>query len=249
MLLGLIMAVGVSAASAAVTISVNPHITYAAVGETIKVYLWKDLPDTQFDGYETVIRYNPSELRYISAAEETVMTKSCSNRWWVANPASGTLFISHVRMCPPLTLVTGPGALSSIRFKVLAEGRLVITQDYFWFTKEGYWIKNTAWTDGLVLVGSAGVGGGTVPEPAAVVHAAPNPGKEFTFSTDTASGRLAVYDVSGRLVRTLAGDEGAPGCGFWDGKDELGGLCPPGIYFVAPGGAERSRACPLVLVR
>lgn len=247
---GLIAGAAADQARAAVTISIEPHITYAAVGETIKVYIWKDLPDTIFDGYETIITYNPSQLRYISAAEETVMTKSCGNRWWYLTPASGTVFISHVRMCPPLTLVTGPGALSSLKFKVLAEGRIVISRDYFWFTREGYWIKNTAWEDGLVLVGNAGVDGNADPASAAI-KVTPNPGTQFAFSVGAASGELEIHDVNGRVVRTLRGttDPGASEVLTWDGTDDLNRMCSPGVYFAGLKGAAPFKMCPIVLVR
>ena len=251
-LAGLIGGAAVSCALADVTISIEPPITYAAIGETITVDIWKDLPDTTFDGYETIITWNPSELQYISAAEESVMTKSCGSRWWYLTPGSGTLFISHVRMCPPLTLVTGPGALSSLTFKVLAEGRIVISKNYFWFTKEGYWIKNTIWEDGLVLVGNAGVGSSTNLDPGAtLVKVTPNPGAEFSISVSASPGQLEIYDVAGRVVRTLEGmaAPGAPDVLTWDGKDALGRTCPPGMYFAGLKGGAPSGMCPIVLVR
>jgi len=45
---------------------------------------------------------------------------------------------------------------------------------------------------------------------------------------------LRVYDVAGRLVRTLVGDEelGAGSHALdWDGRDEGGGRLSPGLYF------------------
>jgi hypothetical protein len=44
--------------------------------------------------------------------------------------------------------------------------------------------------------------------------------------------RIAIYDASGRLVRNLPIDGGAPGSNItWDGKSESKATVPPGIYF------------------
>jgi hypothetical protein len=70
-----------------------------------------------------------------------------------------------------------------------------------------------------------------------LAFAAPNPSpKEFTVRfalAEGAEGSLAVYDVTGRLVRTLergtlsAGDHAVT----WDGRSESGVTMPGGIYF------------------
>jgi hypothetical protein len=158
-------------------------------------------------------------------------------------------------MCPPNTLVAGPGALSSLSFKVLREGRSVISKDYFWFTRAGYWIKDVAWEDGLVLAGGdpAGVGKDAGPErvdtPLRVI---PNPGREFEFTLSPSSEQINIYDIAGRLVRTLGGlpDPGGPSALTWDGRDLSNRACPPGVYFaVAIGDEPCKRPCRIVLVR
>jgi hypothetical protein len=261
--LGLTGSLFTDQASAGATVSIHPQVTYASPGQFIRVYIWKDIPDTLFDGYETVIRFNPSDLQLqAGAAEESVMTNNCGNRWWYTSPGSGTIFISHVRMCPPNTLVTGPGALSSLSFKVLREGRLVITRDYFWFTRAGYWIKDVTWQDGIVLSGaSAGVEDGIVAEPGSVrVLVSPNPGHEISVTVQwpahiaprAGSQSLCVYDIEGRLVRTLlkgsAGSDAADTFA-WDGTDVLGKVCSPGVYYLSceSGGLVVSKC--VVLVR
>jgi hypothetical protein len=75
--------------------------------------------------------------------------------------------------------------------------------------------------------------------------ARPNPSAQATTITYAVSepGRTAirVYDVSGRLVRTLldaALPAGASGDVIWDGANEAGETCAGGVYFyriVAPG--------------
>ncbi len=66
---------------------------------------------------------------------------------------------------------------------------------------------------------------------------APNPLRRSTiikfqlpYSTYT---RLSIYDASGRIIRTLLEKTEKAGCYsiVWDGRDNNGKRCPPGIYF------------------
>jgi hypothetical protein len=63
--------------------------------------------------------------------------------------------------------------------------------------------------------------------------ALPNPFRGYCIinvgSIGTNSGHLSVYDVAGRLVRSLA--RGQDGTYVWDGKDEVGRRVEPGVYF------------------
>jgi hypothetical protein len=83
-------------------------------------------------------------------------------------------------------------------------------------------------------------GPGSLPaEPArfALLPTHPNPVAgvtAFSFSLErSGAARLALYDVQGRLVRTLV--EGIRPAGWqivsWDGLDRLGAAVPPGVYF------------------
>ena len=48
---------------------------------------------------------------------------------------------------------------------------------------------------------------------------------------DTGPLHLAVYDLSGRRVRSLRLEEGATSV-VWDGHDRTGRPAPPGVYFL-----------------
>ena len=53
---------------------------------------------------------------------------------------------------------------------------------------------------------------------------------------------LRLYDVSGRLVRTLRLARGVRGTAPWDGRDESGRLVPAGLYFARlTGGSLRAQ--------
>ena len=72
------------------------------------------------------------------------------------------------------------------------------------------------------------------------LHPSMNPFSESVSVTVDASpvpGQLAVYDLSGRKVRTLC--RGADGAFLWDGCDSEGNELPPGSYIVQGASAGR----------
>lgn len=66
------------------------------------------------------------------------------------------------------------------------------------------------------------------------------------FTTDGPGG-IAVFDATGRLVRTLS-DERSPRLSSlsWDGTDESGRQLPAGVYYVR---SREARALPVLLLR
>jgi hypothetical protein len=106
----------------------------------------------------------------------------------------------------------------------------------------------------------AGVGVGEervqVPSPSfGLRQNAPNPfrlGTSISYSVPARMLiRLAVYDCSGRMVRTLIEGEKAAGrySVAWDGKDRFGMSVPSGIYFCRMEAGEFSVARKIVLLR
>ena len=59
-------------------------------------------------------------------------------------------------------------------------------------------------------------------------------GISYQLPAETAFIRLQIYDINGRLIRTLAGGapSGSQGCVLWDGKDENGKKASIGVYIV-----------------
>jgi len=103
--------------------------------------------------------------------------------------------------------------------------------------RAGFWLPST----GVSALG------GTRPTPAAFAlsEASPNPfhaGTTLRYSVGAAGGpvRLRVFDVDGRLVRTLVDRTETPGpkALSWDGRNARGSSLPAGIYLLsmeAPG--------------
>jgi hypothetical protein len=95
-----------------------------------------------------------------------------------------------------------------------------------------------------------------LPEPFALYAPFPNP---FRGSTSTIPFRMraerrahvGIYDVSGRLVRTLRRGTLPAGHGqaVWDGRDEAGRLAVSGVYFVQLRSDGRALSRTLVRLR
>ena len=62
---------------------------------------------------------------------------------------------------------------------------------------------------------------------------------------------IRVYDVQGRLARTIPQSQMPAGrhSARWDGRNDVGRLCSPGIYFVELEAGSRVRRTPTVLLR
>ena len=77
----------------------------------------------------------------------------------------------------------------------------------------------------------------TAPIPVTLAQNHPNPFNPSTtiefFIPDTEHVSLQVFNVSGRLIRTLVDDTSEPGSHSitWDGLDENGNSVPSGVYF------------------
>jgi hypothetical protein len=100
-----------------------------------------------------------------------------------------------------------------------------------------------------------GVGDGTVPARAAVAnHPNPfNPMTNLRFAVPSAAPvNLAVYDVSGRLVRTLvsvASHDAGVHAVSWDGRDSRGVEVAAGVYFARLLVGEETASGKMVLLK
>jgi hypothetical protein len=100
-----------------------------------------------------------------------------------------------------------------------------------------------------------GVTGGSLPAALALRGNEPNPFNPATtirFDLPAAGpAELSVYDVSGRLVRTLVKGNLVPGRHEidWTGVDGEGSGCPSGVYFYRLTAGRESRTGKMVLIR
>ncbi|HVP57193.1 MAG TPA: T9SS type A sorting domain-containing protein, partial [bacterium] len=89
-----------------------------------------------------------------------------------------------------------------------------------------------------------------------IVSVKPNPtasGTQIAFSSPRAGAEADIYDVGGRLVRSLAVRTGAAGGGAfeasWDGTDSRGSAMSPGIYFLRVTSGARAQTARITIVR
>jgi hypothetical protein len=79
-----------------------------------------------------------------------------------------------------------------------------------------------------------------------------NPTTTIRFEIETGQHvRLGIYDVSGRLVRTLVDEATAPGVNLvrWDGESQNGGEVSSGVYFAHIQTGSRTATRKMVLIR
>lgn len=174
----------------------------------------------------------------VNAAAYSIDVRS-DNQVLVGGIASGRMAWAQVGIGKTPTVIEGtaefPGSqetASSIRF--IGPSQLVAAGYYDDNGHQAFALARFNTTFNVLAVeGSPG------PAPAACVlrAASPNPLRERTtigFDLPRAgSARLAMYDVAGRLVRTLAQGalEAGHHEGVWDGTDESGRAVAAGVYF------------------
>jgi len=136
-----------------------------------------------------------------------------------------------------------PGRENSSSLYDAASDRMVIAGGSFYNgTSHDYFNEVLA----LQFASSAGVGPGSGPAGLALAPAAPNPSRAdvlvpFTLA-EAGHVTLRVYDVGGRLVRTVLDRElpAGPGSVRWDRRADAGERVHPGLYFyeLRAGGAK-----------
>ncbi len=200
----ILLPVGVNPAMAGIRVSIQPDTTVTDPFETFTVYTWIDTTGSEFSGYETVIRFDPDAIEFISVAEESLMTDVCNNTWWNTDVGEETIFISHVLLCGG-EAITGPGALSSITFQARNfETTTQITFDYIEFYRGGNPVEPVEWHDGVVIIGATSGVAEPEGDTGLRLDIFPNPaGRPVLIRVHLSQpGRtaLTVYDCRGRRV-------------------------------------------------
>jgi hypothetical protein len=198
------------AASAGVSISIHPEVSFVELDEEFTVYIWVDSAGSDFSAYEALIRYDPFALQVISVQEESLMVELCYDTYF-PDPVFGdsTILIEHVALCGGLTL-TGPGALSSITFQALAEVASLISFDRVNCSRGGFLVEDVEGHPGWVLAGEAQdlAAAGHRLRVAPALEIAPSLVPHSACLTFTLSrpGRIELHavDASGRTLERIA---------------------------------------------
>ncbi len=233
-----------------VHVALVPDTVAAAAGDT--VYLELDVTEAgaPFNAFDAVIGFEPSALTFLPTSpltlqEGSLMTGACATspfQYFVA--AADSLLISIAIQCAGVSL-TGPGQLYKLRFRAqdVQQGTWVHIR-HIQFYDAGIYVNPAYATDAYVVIGApTGVAAPAVPAGLSL-GAAPNPcrsGTVFSVGSDNGGEQsLSVYDITGRMVRSLERGSFAPGARrvAWDARDNAGGRVSPGVYqvvFRAPG--------------
>lgn len=191
------------------------------------------------------LSYDPPGLELVSA-ESGHFLSGRDGELFFRREGPGEVALSVTRLDRGQPGIDGSGTVATIRFRQAAHERAMLSLQY-----------DLRGTDGAVLAQGAWQGeiAASTPPGLFLLPAQPNPlrdGTEIGFSLDRSRPvNLAVFDASGRRVRTLLQSElpGGRHTIHFDGQGDAGDPLPCGVYFYrldAGGHAERRK---LVVLR
>jgi hypothetical protein len=249
-----------SSGQAIPTVSLEPAMVSVDAGEQFDIGVMVSADADTMANFQVVVRFDPGILEFVSAVEGEMYTDLRPGFWtWFGSEEEslGTWEVFDI-VFPSRSFVLAPGELVRLRFSAVAGGSSAVEFLTATVTDiERYPLNPLACEDAWVSVGGMGSvdvesGDG---EHWDLGRPFPNPSRGtarilLSGPAQRAEGGadLAIYNVQGRRVRTLAGDCEGP-LAVWDGLDESGIEVPSGVYFfrLEAGGKTVSRR--VVLIR
>ena len=138
-------------AAAGILVSFEPDTTCALFDETLTVQVVVDTSANEFDTYETLIRFDPGILTFVSVQEDTLMATVCGSTFWWTDFGSDYVLISHAAICGGPG-VTGTGAVCSLTFEAPSFAALAeLDFEYFTCYRIGEPIPDVTAQDGLFV--------------------------------------------------------------------------------------------------
>ena len=265
MALGLVAALSASGpprvSAQGVHVALLPATQEVATDAEFTLELWVTQPGSGFNGFDTVIAYNPADLTFIPASptsnqQGSYMTGACGNTFHLFHAGGDSLAITDVLLCSGVSL-PGPGQIYKLRFKAASTPRVTqVLIRSIQFYNAGLFVNPAFPSDATVRIGfTVGVDPGAVPGATLRLSAAPNPFRDsvgFTIDSPAAGLQtLAVRDVAGRAVRHLGTAEVPAGSRLvtWDGRDDRGQAAPAGSYWLALRAGTRTASRLVTLLR
>lgn len=241
---GLALVAAAGAASAGVTVDVQPATQSVAPGSEFEVSLEIPESGSAFNAFDAIVGHDPAaltlvEISPLSLQEGALIQAACPNRFHRFRRGTDRDTITVVLLCSGVS-VTGPGQIYRLRF--LASTTPQTTQVRILpgirFYEAGIAVTPVTTTDATVVIGApVDVGPGSRGPASLALWASPNPSRSLTvlhLESGAAGHReLVVTDVLGRAVRRLADGWFAAGRRdvAWDGRDDSGTRVPAGVYF------------------
>jgi len=209
------------------------------------------------DGWMRIMRFSPAanqiQVTTYSPTLEDYETDG-SSQFTLSYDMTGDDFLA---LGPPVKVDGGASAVASATASLVWSGRADFTE-YEWFatvSDGANTVIGPTWkfTTGSAVTGVAGIE--SSPSGLVLAPIRPNPAlgrAEMSYALDS-PGRvdLSVFDVGGRLVRTLAGSvqSAGPHAIVWDGRTNDGSVAPAGVYFFRVATSDAGRSARLVLLR
>ena len=199
--------------------------------------------------FQLYLSFDTELLELVEATEGSLYAESGEMTFFIEEEKGIGFYHFFDTLMGAGTCVLPPGELLHLRFRALdACGSSAVHIDTLRFTDvRRDPLPPAGYEDATVHVACSGAAG--IPMAAVSLGpAAPNP---FIASTEiplsvprgTADITLHVYDVRGRLVRSLNPNGGQGGAAVWDGRSDDGRDAPAGAYFLElRAGEGRARA-------
>jgi hypothetical protein len=225
-----------SAGSGAIRLEAAPHSMRVRTGQTVAVPVLLRGEVDGVRGIHTVMTYDADRFAYVSSGVGSAIAPS--EHFFKDLPSAGTVDVS-VALLSRGSAISGEGEVVVVRLRALRDGVVTVglkessVRDVENRELLGRAAEQAAGREtemGGVESGLAAYGLG---------EARPNPFTQRTvigFEVPEAVWvRVVVYDVAGRLVRTLVDEERPAGAQVveWDGRDDGGRSVGNGIYFYA----------------
>jgi hypothetical protein len=219
--------------SGAVRLDAGPITSQVRAGQMVDVPVVLRGAGAHVQGIKTVVGYDPAILSYQSS--EVSGTINATEHFFKDLPSTGQVELGLALLGHGASM-EGEGPVAILHFRVLRNGPAMVRLT-------GSSVRDT---ENRELLGQAVVRmtrpteeAVTLPTQYVLGDARPNPFNPKTVISydlpQTSQVQLVIYDVAGRVVRTLvdgekpAGSHGAE----WDGRDDGGRPVGSGIYFYA----------------
>jgi hypothetical protein len=248
-LVGLLMVIGSdSRATEEFHALICPDTSWVNLHSFVAVQLEVDSTAHRFNGYEIAFQFDPSVVSFDSITPGELMIEDCPNWFNHFESTESTVTYSLIILCD-LISVDGPGCLCTLRFSADDYGTSPVTiisnPDRSFFDAGLYvcpdhpaYPRQVIFHDGAIVVADLTDCAEGLGEPRHYTTSIrPNPmygQAQVLFDLpESAVVRLALYDATGRFVRTLINGPRVEGSHAidWDGTDEAGRPVPNGVYF------------------
>jgi hypothetical protein len=250
-------------------VKLSPADTVVTPGAEFWVSIDVTSATDTYNGWETVISYNPQALTFVptvpaSAQQGCLMVGACpdgkgalacGNTYLEVTPSADSVYVADVLLCNQIFL-GGPGRLIKLRFRASTTPQVTnVHIRRMTFATPVTSLPAEYSADAVIGIGHnlAGVESG-LDAGALRMTATPNPARGAVVlaleSSDSGEQHVSVHDVLGRRVRQLESgwQPGGNRQVLWDGRDESGARVAPGIYVVTwrAGGREARKRVTLL---